>query len=190
MRFASGECWSKPLPVPWRDWDVCETGPRVGLNSVPSLVSDVLYHPHHMATPREIRRLAFQTLFQLDARPTVDQPEVRTGLEAAEGYTEGDRRKAFDLATAAYTNRSVADAAMLELAPGWPAHRQAAADRAILRLAHYEMTAKSLDPNIAISEAVELAKEFSTEKSPAFVNALLDKVAKKLPPHSPASSDA
>ncbi len=138
-----------------------------------------------MATPRDIRRLAFQTLFQLDARPSVDQADVRTGLDAAEGYSDADRRKAFDLASAAFANRHAADAAMLALAPTWPAHRQAAADRAILRLAHYELTAKALDPNIAISEAVELAKEFSTDKSPAFVNALLDKVAKQLHPKPP-----
>jgi len=140
-----------------------------------------------MATPRDIRRLAFQALFQLDARPSVDQADVRTGLDAAEGYSDADRRKAFDLATAAFANRHAADAAMLALAPTWPAHRQAAADRAILRLAHYELTVKSLDPNIAISEAVELAKEFSTDKSPAFVNGLLDKIAKQLPPKPPPS---
>lgn len=141
-----------------------------------------------MATPRDIRRLAFQTLFQLDARPSVDQADVRTGLEGAEGYSDTDRRKAFDVAAAAFANRATADAAMLELAPAWPAHRQAAADRAILRLAHYEMTVKAVEPNIAISEAVELAKEFSTDKSPAFVNALLDKIAKHLPAKTPRST--
>ena len=140
-----------------------------------------------MATPRDIRRLAFQTLFQLDARPSVDQADVRSGMEAAEGFSDADRRKAFDLASEAYAKRAEADAAMLELAPTWPAHRQAAADRAILRLAHFEMTVRGLDPKIAISEAVDLAKEFSTDKSPAFVNGLLDKVARKSPEARPGS---
>ena len=67
---------------------------------------------------------------------------------------------------------------MTELAPYWPTHRQAAVDRAILRLAHYEMMSGQTPPKVVVNEAVELAKRFSTERSPSFVNALLDKVLK------------
>jgi N utilization substance protein B len=135
-----------------------------------------------MATPRELRRLAFQTLFQLDARGAalVDAQTVRDSLENAEGYTPAERQKAFDLAAAAFERRDEADREMELLAPSWPAHRQAAVDRAILRLAHYEMTAGGVAAKIAVNEAVELAKEFSTDKSPAFINGLLDKVLKRV----------
>ncbi len=134
------------------------------------------------APPRLIRRLAFQTLFQLDARGEVDAAYVRESLENAEGFEPRDREKAFELAWGAYQNRKRADEEMLRLAPTWPAHRQAAVDRSILRLAHFELSLLKVSPKVVVSEAVELAKEFSTDKSPAFVNGLLDKVLKRLWP--------
>lgn len=135
------------------------------------------------SSAREIRRLAFQLLFQLDAanaRTEADLDAVRAGLVDREEITEAHRARAVELAWEAYRARAVADKEMLALAPAWPAHRQAAVDRAILRLAHYEMTSGRTEPKVVVNEAVELAKEFSTEKSPAFVNALLDKVLKRL----------
>jgi N utilization substance protein B len=135
-----------------------------------------------MATPRDIRRLAFQALFQLDARSgsAHDAAAVRESLDQSEGFTPKDLDEAFRLAVDAYAGRRDADKQMAELAPTWPAHRQAAVDRAILRLAHFEMTSGRTPPKAAINEAVELAKAFSTEKSPSFINGLLDKVLKKI----------
>lgn len=146
-----------------------------------------------MATPRDIRRLAFQALYQLDARRD-ESPEAvlnaimnvddeTTGADSSSGkieYSPGERKKAFLLASQAFAAREQADAFMQEAAPEWPTHRQAAVDRAILRLAYYEMTSGVTPAKIAVNEAVELAKMFSTEKSPAFVNGLLDKALKKV----------
>ncbi len=136
-----------------------------------------------MATLSEIRRLAFQALFQIDARGEADIDAVRDLIEdddVKEHYSASEIERAFDLAVGAYEARAAADAEMLTLAPGWPASRQAAADRAVLRLAHYEMTKATAHPKIIVNEAVELAKSFGTEKSPAFVNGLLDKVLKRV----------
>lgn len=135
-----------------------------------------------MASPRELRRLAFQTLYQLDARggALVDAQSVRDSLEAAEGYTPEERQAAFDLAAGAFESRQLADREMESLAPGWPAHRQPAVDRAILRLAHYEMGLGKAPAKVVVNDAIELAKEFSTDRSPAFVNGLLDKVLKRV----------
>jgi N utilization substance protein B len=133
-----------------------------------------------MATQRDIRRLAFQALYQLDARGQTDRETIRKSMDDADGFSDRERDGAFETAWSAYQARSVADAAMEVLAPTWPAHRQAAVDRAILRLAHYEMTSGRTKPKIAVNEAVELAKEFSTEKSPAFINGLLDKILKRV----------
>jgi N utilization substance protein B len=137
------------------------------------------------STPRTIRRLAFQALFQLDARGESDASSVREHLAQDDEMTDKDREKAFELASAAYTARKAADDTMVALAPAWPVHRQAAVDRAILRLAHFEMTSGRTAPRIAVNEAVELAKEFSTDKSPGFINALLDKVLKQVEAASP-----
>jgi len=132
-----------------------------------------------MAKPRDIRRLAFQALFQIDAHGG-DDSHVEGSLEAPEGFTASDMRKSLELARGAWAGREGADAELLTLAPTWPAHRQASVDRALLRLAHHEMTATRTHPKIVVNEAVELAKEFGGEKSPGFVNGLLDKILKRV----------
>lgn len=142
-----------------------------------------------MATPREIRRLAFQALFQLDARGGADLAEIGASLEGETGQPAKDVSAALERALAAFNTREAADAAMEALAPTWPAHRQPAVDRAILRLAYYEMTSGLVNPKIAVNEAVELAKEFSTDKSPAFVNGLLDKILKQVLASTPALAE-
>jgi N utilization substance protein B len=138
-----------------------------------------------MATPRDIRRMAFSALFQLDAQAEPDAAAVRSALEEVTTGHDGpivakDRDKAIELAKAAFETSAEADREVLALSPTWPAHRQPAVDRAIIRLAWFEMTTGRVNPKIAVNEAVELAKEFSTEKSPAFVNGVLDRVLKRV----------
>lgn len=138
-----------------------------------------------MASPRDIRRLAFQALFQLDVRGEPEGAEIRStlddlALDDAADFSPGEIAKAFTFAQEAFADRRSADEAMARLAPTWPAHRQPAVDRAILRLAHFEMTSGRTSPKIAVNEAVELAKKFSTDRSPAFINGLLDKVLKEV----------
>lgn len=138
-----------------------------------------------MATPRDIRRLAFQALYQFDARGEQDAEAVRAAVEALSDedkveFSERDKLRAFELASGAYANRREADEATRELAPTWPAHRQPAVDRAIVRLAYFEMHKGNVNPKIAVNEAVELAKRYSTDRSPAFINAVLDKALKRL----------
>ena len=135
---------------------------------------------------RDIRRLAFQALFQLDASPESDREQLLATLddmakESAPDLTRRDVERALQLASDAYQRRREADRAIAELAPAWPAPRQPAVDRAILRLAYHEMTGPGTSPKIVVNEAVELAKRFSTERSPAFVNGVLDKILKGLP---------
>lgn len=137
-----------------------------------------------MAAPRDVRRLAFQVLFQLDALGEHEAEALRAGLEAAceddpAEFTAKEKARAFDLALSAFRSRRDADEVTTELNPGWPAHRQPAVDRAILRLAIHEMNTGDSPPKAVVNEAVELARRFSTDKSPAFVNGILDKVLKR-----------
>lgn len=146
-----------------------------------------------MPTPRDIRRLAFLALFTLDARPESDAEELADSVgqsaeDLATTFREQDVLKALSLAQAAYSNRRAADAAVRELAPSWPSHRQPAVDRAILRLAHHEMSSGLVPPKVVIAEAVKLAKAYSTDRSPAFVNGVLDKIMKALPTPQEASA--
>lgn len=148
-----------------------------------------------MSTPRNIRQLAFQALFQLDARGEEDAALIRTALEHLDDGPSASLRpadidRAFELALAAYRVRRESDTTVVALAPGWPANRQPAVDRAIIRLAHYEMTTGVTPPKVAVNEAVELAKAFGTEKSPGFVNGVLDKVLKQVLAAQGAQSSA
>lgn len=66
-------------------------------------------------------------------------------------------------------------------ASNWRLSRIAATDRNILRLAVYEMIADNDVPDqVAINEAVEIAKRFAGDDSPAFINGVLDAVRKAL----------
>ena len=62
----------------------------------------------------------------------------------------------------------------------WRLERLSAIDRAILRLAIFEMRGAETPPKVVLNEAVELAKKFSSEESGAFVNGVLDAFLKSL----------
>lgn len=62
----------------------------------------------------------------------------------------------------------------------WRFERLAAIDRAILRLAIYEMNTAETPRKVVLDEAVELAKKFSSEEASAFVNGVLDTIHKSL----------
>jgi N utilization substance protein B len=63
--------------------------------------------------------------------------------------------------------------------PQWPPRRQPGVDRNLIRLAVWELTNTVTPPKVIIDEAIELAKQFSTEQSAAFVNGVLDSVLKE-----------
>ena len=132
-----------------------------------------------MPSRRDIRRCAIQALYQFDLGSDATPETVRSSLAGSAG-DETTHRLGFDLATEAWALREEADAAVFELAPQWPTHRQPVVDRNILRLAYFEMISGRTPPKVAISEAVDLAREFSTEKSPMFINGVLDKIYRTL----------
>ena len=64
----------------------------------------------------------------------------------------------------------------------WKLHRMSIVDLSILRCATYEILHLSdVDPAVAINEAVEIAKSYSTPDSPKFINGILDNIRKKHP---------
>lgn len=135
-------------------------------------------------TRRDLRRLAMQALYQLDLRGEKDRAavdETVTDHITSEGLgSEDDAGQVIALTAGAWDTRREADKLAAELAPDWPTHRQPAVDRAILRLAFHEIVSGHAPLKVAINEAVELAKEFCSENSPAFINGVLDKIARKL----------
>jgi transcription antitermination protein NusB len=76
-------------------------------------------------------------------------------------------------------NRPRIDELISEHAEGWTLARMPAVDRAVLRLGIYELLwAEDVPDAVAIDEAVELAKQLSTDDSPRFVNGVLDSIAR------------
>jgi N utilization substance protein B len=89
-------------------------------------------------------------------------------------------RFAEDLIRGVQTQKAAIDAKIQAASAHWKLDRMATIDRNILRVAVYEMrmAPTPLKENIAINEAVEIAKKFGTTESASFVNGLLDQVAK------------
>lgn len=120
-----------------------------------------------------------QLLYQFDLGGEADEETVLAGLEDVHDAPQ-IRRDAVTLARQAWQERGDADRKIGELAPDWPTHRQPPVDRAILRLAAYEIVSGHAPAKVAINEAIELAKRYAGEESPAFINGVLDKFARQL----------
>lgn len=132
-----------------------------------------------MSTRHQIRELALQALYQYDIRGHQDAEQVELSVMDAP-QPEAVRRQAIELARLAWACHAQADVMAAELAPAWPTHRQPTVDRCILRLGYYELASGMTPTAVAIDEAVELAKSFGSQRSPAFINGVLDQIAKRL----------
>ena len=142
-----------------------------------------------MSRRREVRELAVRALYQMDARGPDDRDQVAASVMDAPG-SEGARRDALELAEQAWGAHEQADALTEQIAPEWPVSRQAAMDRAVIRMAYYEMVSGHAPVKVAVNEAVELAKLYGTDRSPAFINGVLDKMMKRVPAPTPAPGGA
>ena len=119
---------------------------------------------------RRARKQAFLVLFQSD----VNESPVEATFERWLSYRGDLEEYAVLLARGVEREREDLDALLSEVSVGWPVHRMSAVDRTILRLALYEMcSVEDVPPDVAVSEAVELAKGFSGKEAPAFVGGVL-----------------
>ncbi|MFC1587235.1 transcription antitermination factor NusB [Planctomycetota bacterium] len=122
------------------------------------------------------RRLALQFLYQLQIRG----PEVLDDLQDflnEETDKQEVRNFARRLIAGTWENLKDLDDHIARVAHNWRLDRMAYIDLNILRLAAYELLyTEDIPPIVSINEAIELAKHFSTDKSSAFVNGILDKI--------------
>jgi len=131
-----------------------------------------------MPSKRKIRELALQLLFLWDTHGERDEEMTQQAIRDA-STDISLRTRALELAGAAWEHRQIADTWIERLAPQWPPRRQPVVDRNLIRLALWELTGTTTPPKVAIDEAIELAKEYSTEQSPSFINGVLDAVLKE-----------
>jgi transcription antitermination protein NusB len=131
-----------------------------------------------MSRKSQIRQIALQLLFLFDAHNAADREMA--GQAALGGSEDADlRQRAVEMAVSAWDARDTIDAWVERLAPQWPPRRQPGVDRSIIRLAVWELTNSDTPPKVVIDEAIEMAKTFSTENSPSFVNGVLDAVLRE-----------
>ena len=119
---------------------------------------------------RRARKQAFLVLYQSD----VNGSPVDAAFERWRTYRGGLEDYAVRLARGVAREVEELDALLSEVSVGWPVHRMSAVDRTVLRLALYEMLfVEDVPPDVAVNEAVELARGFSGEEAPAFVGGVL-----------------
>jgi N utilization substance protein B len=133
--------------------------------------------PEEGAGPRhEARERALALLYEAEMK-RVDAADVLAALPAppdpfATRLVEGVVARAAEI-----------DGLVAEAAQDWEIDRMPVLDRAVLRLATYELVAEPGTPvAVVIDEAVELAKEYSTEFSGGFVNGVLSTIARRVRP--------
>jgi N utilization substance protein B len=127
------------------------------------------------------RELALQILFQTEFAPQIQYAEF---LEVFEQTFQQDVIDYADLLiNGVKNNLEKIDQIIQSFSQHWKVARMAIVDRNILRMAIFEMRLmpEPLKPNIAINEAVELAKRYGTTESSSFVNGILDQIAKESP---------
>jgi N utilization substance protein B len=126
------------------------------------------------------RELALQILFCWDVGPTMTADGLGETMDNAEASADV-RTFAQTLVDGVIAELSSIDGAIAAAAENWSVERLAVVDRNVLRLAVYElMQADDVPPAVAIDEAIELGKRFSTAQSGSFINGVLDRVRRDL----------
>ncbi|MGF1634016.1 MAG: transcription antitermination factor NusB [Phycisphaerae bacterium] len=124
------------------------------------------------------RRLALQILFAWDAN-MADLDSVARSVVREEA-DEVARTRAVETARGAWVSREVNDRWLERISPDWPPRRMPAVDRNLLRLAVWELTDTDTPPKVVLDEAIEIAREYSTAESAAFVNGVLDTILREI----------
>lgn len=134
-----------------------------------------------MGVRREGRELALQILYALDLNPVKMEETLQLFRENSRAAAHV-RAFAEELVAGVMANRAEIDRRITEKSKNWAVARMAKVDLNILRMAVYELICRSDIPrNVTINEAIEVAKKFGTEESPAFINGILDEIAASLP---------
>ncbi len=132
-----------------------------------------------MSARSKARKRALDVLYEADLRGvdplTTLADRIALGDPPVHDYT-------VELVEGVQAHRERIDAILGDYAEGWTVARMPDVDRALLRLAVYELLWRDEVPDaVAIDEAVELAKALSTDESPRFVNGVLARVLRDRP---------
>jgi transcription antitermination protein NusB len=133
-----------------------------------------------MGSRRQAREQALQLLYQLDLAPAEPQKVMRHFWEA-EPADPDVVEFVRDLVGAVQNNQDRIDELISKASTNWKLPRMSYVDRNVLRLGVAEFIARDdIPPMVSINEAIELGKKFGTTESGAFINGILDRIARNL----------
>ncbi|KGN32489.1 transcription antitermination protein NusB [Knoellia sinensis KCTC 19936] len=133
-----------------------------------------------MAARTKSRRRAIDLLFEAEQRKVNAGELLKERLAAP--VTEAPLNEfTADLVSGVVDNWNQINDLLTTYSQGWTLERMPAVDRAILRVGAFEVLYSEVPEGVAISEAVALATELSTDDSPKFVNGLLARLAEVKP---------
>ncbi|MVA75927.1 transcription antitermination factor NusB [Auraticoccus sp. F435] len=132
--------------------------------------------PRTRLSPRsKARKRAVDILFEAELRGADPKATLAERAEAADPPV---RDFTTELVLGVDAHRPVIDRRISEvLRSGWSLERMPRVDRAVARLAVYELDFTDIQTSVAVSEAVALAQDLSTDESPAFLNGVLSAIA-------------
>lgn len=122
-----------------------------------------------MTSRKEARRQALELLYQWDL---TRQPLASLHEGVADAF-------AFDLAEGVVSHVEELDARITEAAIDWSAERLGVVERNVLRIGLHELGRGDVPPEVAIDEAVSLAKRYATEDAGRLVNGILGRLARE-----------
>jgi len=129
---------------------------------------------------RKAREVALQFLYQLDLNGDANPIPHDEEFWARHPVDDDTRIFGDGLVRGVKSNQEKIDHAISQFAEHWDLDRMAVVDRNILRLAVYELLwTAEVPPKVAINEAIEIAKKFGNQKSPQFINGILDGILKR-----------
>ncbi|MHB8732737.1 MAG: transcription antitermination factor NusB [bacterium] len=129
-----------------------------------------------MTTRHQAREAALGVLFQVD----LGKARIDDALEPlrAQGWPRDDWTLIDRLVRGTRRHVEEIDALIRGVAEHWTLERMATVDRNVLRMAIFELQHTDTPVGVIINEAVELAKQYSTEESGRFVNGMLGKIVR------------
>jgi N utilization substance protein B len=134
-----------------------------------------------MRTRTLAREAALQFLYEVDVVGRDDAEPVVSFLERQLGRAEA-REYAAGIIAGALERLAEIDRLLEQCAENWSLERMAIVDRNVLRLGAYELLfVDDVPRKVAINEAINLARRFSTEEACAFVNGVLDSLDARAP---------
>lgn len=132
-----------------------------------------------MGARRKARELALQMLFQYDMAGNTPDMIIAT-FEDLQKTKPNTREFAIRVFRGTIDMMDKIDEMITAQADNWRLSRMAVVDRNIIRMSIYEFLHENDTPKlVVIDEAIEIAKRFGTQKSPQFINGILDGILKR-----------